>query len=125
MSNKETSPPIQFVVKGEEGALHTPLYVERQVKIYPIQENELETISLLNTGVSLFCSFACAVLVYMATIAWDMYASIDPATSRAGTGVIVICALVILLFFGIASYCGYRRKNVLQSIQSQSSVKDS
>lgn len=104
------------------GAAHVPLYMERRVRVYPIQENELTTIGLLSHLVTGSAAVAGAVLGFMASILWDMATSSDEAKRTFGLPVVLVCVLVIIGCLVVGGFSISRRSKELKRIMDESRV---
>lgn len=105
------------------GALYTPLHVERRVKIYPIQEHELTTLSLFSTTITVCSSIASATLIFVLGIAWNLATAtgaIDPTVRRMSALGITIGAVVVLICAAIAFGAWRKRGSELSKILSES-----
>ena len=94
-------------VEIDRGAIYRPLHVEREVKIYPIQEHELKAIGLFNAGFTICCTIAAASVTFAAGIVWDTAVAQNAEASSAGTGALDLCGL---LFTGsVIAACWLRK----------------
>lgn len=103
-------------VEIDRGAIYRPLHVEREVKIYPIQEHELKTIGLFNAGFTICCSISAATLTFVAGIVWDTSVAQNSEASAVGTGALVLCGLVITASVFAAFWLRRGRQSELEKI---------
>ena len=103
-----------------QGAVYEPVHGTRKVKIYPIQEHELNTISICNSQVTLWSSVASAFIALIAACVWDLVTSEIPDKTTAFT-FIVACAIVSLVSIIIASYYWHQKRNELDQIKKETS----
>lgn len=117
MSNK---PPESVVHDAPQGAIYEPIHAKREVTVYPIQEHELKTLTVLNTQVSLWCSIGSVAIALLASCVWDMtMASAGFAFSRGAIGFVVICAVVASTSFYLAWKFKKDRNDELLKIKSE------
>ena len=103
-------------VAVDRGAIYRPLHVEREVKIYPIQEHELKAIGLFNAGFTICCSIAAGASTLAASIVWDMAIDQSAASSPLGTAALSFCGLLILAAFIGAWWLRNGRQSELEKI---------
>ena len=92
------------------GATMQPLYMGRTVKTYPVSESEMQTISALNTQVTVRISVA-TLLFGLASSIW-INAIFNAAMTPAGTVATYYVAPILLVFsvgYGISGY--FSRRN--------------
>jgi F0F1-type ATP synthase assembly protein I len=115
----EIKPPEPTNQIFSTGAIYKPLHVERQVKIYPIQEHELTTIKVLSTALTLSSSAFSGTLVFMLGILWDISSSTDPNMKTMGQVVVGVCALILVGCVAVACWAFFSRKSELEKILSE------
>ena len=103
-------------VEIDRGAIYRPLHVEREVKIYPIQEHELKAIGLFNAGFTICCSIAAAFVTFAADIVWDMAVAQNAEASSAGTGALVLCGFPVAVSAIAAYWLRKGRQSELEKI---------
>ena len=103
-------------VETVRGAIYKPLHVEREVKIYPIQEHELKTIGLFNAGFTICCSIAVGAFTFAGSIVWDMAVDQSAAAAALGTATLVVCGLLILASLIGARWLRNGRQSELEKI---------
>jgi hypothetical protein len=108
------------------GAVYKPLHVERRVKIYPIQEHELTTLSMFSTIVTVCASIASATFGFLLNIALDI-ATAPPDTPQAIRDMrwagVVISAIIILACGGVGVPAFRSKGSELKRILSESTVR--
>ena len=104
------------------GAVIKAVHVERQMRVYPIYESELTTLSMFSTAVTVCASIASGTFVFLLSIAWDMATSSDAATQSVGRTTIGIGVGVIIVSVVLAGWATSKQKSQLQEILRQSSV---
>jgi hypothetical protein len=104
------------------GAFYQPTHLVRAVKIYPIQESELRTLSMFSTIVTVVASIASLAFAFALSVWWDVMQSKDIAATKLGYGVLVVCGVVILGCVGVGAWAIMERKSQLQTIISESRV---
>ena len=103
-------------VEIDRGAIYRPLHVEREVKIYPIQEHELKAIGLFNAGFTICCSIAAGASTLAASIVWDMAIDQNAASSPLGNAALSFCGLLIFAAFIAAFWLRNERQSELEKI---------
>jgi len=118
METRPVSPSIEISRDELRGAVYVPMHVERQVKIYPIQEHELRTISTFNNQMTLWSSIGSSAVVLVLSCLWDMLdAAVWPPVSRIGF--VVLCVLVAVGSFLLVWWYWRSRQNELDKILSE------
>jgi hypothetical protein len=108
------------IVTSQPGAAHLPLYMVRQVKIYPIQENELNSLALLSNVFTGVMTIAGGVVGFLVSILWDMATSPEESKRTIGMPVAIVCVVVILACGAIAIWSRQNRGSELARILSES-----
>jgi hypothetical protein len=99
------------------GALYTPLHVERQVKIYPIQEHELLTISTLNDESSRWNAIGAAAVALILGCAWDTINLPKDATVSSQAILFMLgCTAIAIVAFYTAWKMRSKKQTVLDKI---------
>lgn len=119
MEAKSPEPPDPANSIFTTGAIYKPLHVERQVKIYPIQEHELTTIKVLSTALTLAASVFSATLVFMLGIVWDLSNATDQGTKDMGYVVVAVCVLVLIGCVITGAWAFMTRTSELEKILSE------
>ena len=117
-SSEKPPSPISFGTKQDRGSVFQPVHLKRRVKIYPILEQELLTISVLNTGVIACWSVAGLAAGVLLSTLWDMSIGEDQ-TRQTGYIWIGFCLAAIGISLGIAKWISKKRKNMLETIQNE------
>lgn len=100
------------------GAVYKPLHVERQVKIYPIQESEMRIISTFNGQFAFWCSVGTSAAVLMLSCIWDLCITAEwPANSA--WAFMTLCLAVAIVASALARWNWNNRNEELQRILSQ------
>lgn len=85
------------------GAMYVPLHGTRKVRIIPIQEHELTTISICNTQVALWCSIGTLAIGLLLSCVWDLCTLPEGEEMSAASWVFAgACALGAVLSYGLA-----------------------
>lgn len=84
------------------GATLRPIYVERQVKIYGVYENELRTLNMFSGIVTIAASMAGVAAGFGLSMVWEWVKAQDTHTANQAAGFFFVTLLVILgcLFLG-------------------------
>ncbi len=117
---------ISISNEAETGALVRTVYATRTMKVYAIPENELRSLSLLNTlsmaffsASSGFLSFAIGLWVHAAF--QSMLTPAGEILSNVGAPI----AVVLSLFFGVLSIWAWvTRRSGLKTVEKESSSPD-
>ena len=116
--DNEPSPTISPIIRG---AVCRPVQVDREMKMYLVQENELKIISTFNAQVTLWSSIGVASLTYLFACLWDMCTS--DAGGKVGVGICIIAVVVSIVAFGAALWYRRNRNMLLSDIQKATNVK--
>jgi hypothetical protein len=121
----ETKPPdlatvVAATTGTTQGAAYRALYVERQVKIYPIQEHELTTLNMFSSTVTFCASIASGTAVFSLNVLWDMAIAQNQAVSAIGKPALGICGLVVAACLVIGIWAYRARKSELSKILNES-----
>lgn len=115
MAPKAATTPM-LNLSPASGAIYKPLHVERQVKIYPIQEHELTTINMFSSAVTICASIVSGTTVFLLSIAWDLIKSKEPMVQKMGWSVIVGGIVVILISGIVGGWALWSKNTELQKI---------
>lgn len=110
----------QPVFTSGPGAVYRAVHMVRDVKIYPIEENELKTLSMFSAIVTVVTSVGSIVVGFLMSIWWDMFTSNNAAKATVGTGITVAGGGVILVCIGIAVWAQRSRQSELRKILGES-----
>ena len=116
---KEPKPNRRSTVRG---ALLRTTHVERTVRVDAVQENELETVSLLNTSVTVCFSVGSALLLFAVGILadWAIEDSLT-ATGKVLVKVVTpICGVLAMGFYGAGVVLVHTRKTHWKRIRDES-----
>jgi hypothetical protein len=117
-----TSPPEQAsaatIVNPTAGGYYRPIHMVRDVKIFPIQENELTTLNMYSGIVTTMASVASVVVGFMLSIWWDVFT--NPNKARVGFAVLLPCGAIIIFCIAVGVWATRSRKNELAKILSES-----
>lgn len=103
-----------------QGAIYRPLHVERQVKIYPIQEHELTTLSTLSTHVTLWCSIGSMAVALLLGCLWDMMNLAEKSSpSRQAIVFMLACFAIAAASFITAYMYKASGKSALEKILAE------
>jgi xanthine/uracil permease len=116
-----TSPSPVSSIGG--GAVFLPLHVERQVKIYPIQEHELTTLNMFSGIVTVCVSIASGAAGFLLNVWWNVATTENPTTHRTGDAVMKIVGGVIVSSLVIGLWAFFSRRSELAKILSESKAK--
>lgn len=113
-----------FDSESESGIKFHTYHVGRTVKIYPILESELRSISMLNSLVIMLVSVGTFFLSYAIGLAtdWAMQDSITATGTILVNVVVPICLVLCLVFFASAYWAYKRRKNDLDKTLEETGV---
>lgn len=100
------------------------IHLVRRVKIYPIQQAELTSLSLFSTIVSVSASIASLSASFLLTTWWSASISQDQTTKQVGHGAEAICWAVIVGCVGIGGWAIKSRQGQLAEIISESRIID-
>ena len=122
----EPQPPANVsVLPTISGAIYKPLHVERQVKIYPIQEHELTTLNMFSTAVTICASFSSGAFIYLLEIYWDLQTSTDPLVHKMGGKAIAVGSVVMLICLVIGGWALWSKNTELKKILRESRISGS
>jgi len=104
------------------GATVTPLYVQRQMKVYAIHGHEIDTLSMFNAAATVCFSVAsfigsAAVSIWVNRI---FYTQLTPEAAVATIYVAPGLLLLAVVFIGLGIYAMRRRKSTWQTIKDES-----
>jgi hypothetical protein len=104
------------------GATIRTAYVEREVRAYAIFENEVRTISMWNTFAGVFFSLGAASLSFAVGIwtNWSFAVSMPPEGSILSRFVAPALCLVTLVFWGLALWAVYSRRQTWNAVRTES-----
>jgi FtsH-binding integral membrane protein len=91
------------------------------VTIYPVEENELNSIALLNTQTTVWRSIGSALAALLGGCFWDVATS-EAATSNKSVPFMVVVGVASLGAFILASRFKNAKNDRLNQIKSESSV---
>lgn len=103
-----------------QGAAYKALYLERHVKIYPIQEHELTTLNMFSSAVTFCASIASATAVFGLNILWDVAIAQSQTAIAIGKTALAICGLIMVACFVIGRWAYRSRKSELSKILDES-----
>ena len=110
----------------ERGGLVRPVYMDRSFRVYAVHENELTTLSHLNTLALIFFSIASSLLTFSASI-W-VAAAFQQSLTTAGTALTDIlapaAALLSLLLYCCGGWSLYVKKSTLNAIRQEARSAD-
>lgn len=100
-----------------------PLHVGRKVKIYPIQEHELESLNDLSGNTTLWTSIGSSAVVVVIGCVWDMLQASQetpkPPFNQATLAFTILCAVIGVVSFIVAHNYNRRKKTRLEKILSE------
>lgn len=97
-----------------------PLHVGRKVKIYPIQEHELESLNDLDSNYTLWSSIGTTGIGLVAGFAWSILQTPDGTKTSAGAiWFTLLCAAISIASFMIAKRYKIRKGTRLEKILSE------
>lgn len=119
-------PPVNYK-PIPSGSFITPLYVERQKKVYGVDENELNHISSLNTQASVFFSVMSILFTLSFSLLIEGVNTDTPTTAVAllfkyGTP---ITAAIGVIFLVLGLYNIRTKNSMLKTIKEESSANES
>ena len=104
------------------GASYQAVYTTRQVRIYAMNESDLENLSIFSNITTGAVSIGSALVGFGAGIWWDVVTAGDQATRSVGTPIIIVL-LVVVLACGVVGWLANRKKKGrLQNIRNESRV---
>ncbi len=114
-----------FVSESEAGSKFHTYQIGRTVKIYPILETELRSISMLNTLVIISFSAGTGFLTYGIGLVTDgvMQESITETGHFLFNFVVPLCAIVCLLCYGVAYWAFKNRITDLEKLLEETEVR--
>ena len=121
------SDPTEFSIKttSSPGAVVTTTYVERQMKAYAVYEDEVSSLSYLNTQSTIFFMVASSLVSFALGI-WTNAAfatDLTPAGEIASKLVAWVLCVLGFVFFGLGGHAIYKRhtawKKVVQGSRSR------
>lgn len=115
ISIREDADRPQISIETPAGAVYQPLHVGRKVKIYPIQEHELNTIGVHNSQVALWSSIGTSAVVLIVSCIWDEIQNSEPVSGGA-VGFMILCGLAALVSGVLAWRANSAKKSQLQAI---------
>lgn len=122
MDSKPHQP--QGVYNTTPGPALQLVHVGRQMKVYPINENELMAMGQSSAEVTFASSAITLVLGIAVSVCWDLANTTDAGTITRGKIVLAVCVAVIVIF-AIKGIMAHRaNKSLLQRILNEV-VKDS
>jgi hypothetical protein len=104
---------------SERGAILRPLHTHREVKLYPLLETEIDTLSHLSRDQRLWTSIASAAATLLAGCIWDALLVTDAPTSPRSWWTMVGLALTILFALFKSNQYGRRRRDALAALVPQ------
>lgn len=106
----------------------TPTYAKRNMKIYAIPENELETLGTLNTEATMFFSaFSFFISLTLSLFLSGIYSDNIKANhigSLLFYWVTPITLVVSIFFLLLGIYILYKRKNMINTIKQESTLNE-
>lgn len=110
--------------QSAQGAIFTPAYVERVVRVFAIQEGEVDSIALANTLSTVFFS----IFSGLATLALSIWvnASFYSSTAMPPAAEVLckfgapICVALSLVFLALGFWIRRRRSSTWERIQKES-----
>lgn len=105
-------------VKG--GALYCPIHVQREVKIYPITEEEFFSINDLNLQVQIWSGLGMFFLAFFSGCAWDAFNAEEIA--KSSIAIIAVTFVLMIGCFSIMAFHYSRRDARIQRITEQTKV---
>lgn len=118
-----TSPTGKF--STSRGARRKTVYVERQVKTYAIDDNELKHLSLLNTMTTTCMAFGSGLLSLTASIVIQVMGEpADQPLAKPFLAVAVVFGVLTVAFFLAGVFFIFRRTSTEQEIREQSCEVD-
>lgn len=125
MLESNSSPAGQqqaFITETKRGALLHTMHVERTVKIYPVVESELKTLSILNSLALVFSSVGTGLLTFAVGVVTD--AAVQGQLTDYGRALVCVVAPVFgtlaLISYGIAVAAWRSRGSELSRIREES-----
>ena len=105
---------------SHDGAVFQPLHATRIVKIYPIQEYEMEALNDLGGNATLWTSIGSSALALVAGCVWTMIdAPKETKTNTGAIGFTILCAIIAIAAFYIADKYRGKKKTRLDKILSE------
>ncbi len=97
------------VSPSQPGAIYKPVHTTRAVKIYPIQEHELENISDLNNDSTFWATVSGAALWMITDRLWDWFI-LSPSEKITPQSITCVVIAAVVSFLGAGKAFLSRRK---------------
>ena len=118
-----TGEPVMasFKTESQMGAVYHTTYMERRVKIYPLQESELRMVGMFNTLTSVFLSVGSGLLTFgLGLTVQAIFTDKLSGTAEALTYVVApLCFVLALVFFGLAEWARRSRETEMGNIRRE------
>jgi len=107
------------------GAIATSIYASRKVMHHAVSERELRSVSLMNTGVTAFCSiasflFAIALSIWIGVIISDKVNDVGEMLAIVVAPILVVLAL---FFYACGARCWMAREDEIEDIIGDGNIK--
>lgn len=122
MATPERSEPIRFVETPQAIGTYQPAFLEREVEVYPLAENELGQISSTNWLTTLFFSAAFAFLstgVSFLIARLSLPDDADGSVKGAFTAVFPLAFLISIVFFIAAGIAWKTGQSTLERLKKE------
>ncbi len=98
------------------------VHVNRVMKMYAVQENELKSISSFNFDMTLWSSLCSMALAFAANCIWDLVTT--DADFKTGIAILIGVLLFALFSVGMVVRYYYSKKNLIDNIQELTNIKE-
>jgi hypothetical protein len=122
-----SNPTVSQSAPLQIGSSVVPLYVNRQMKLYLVTENEFESLSSLNGQSTVFSSVGSA-LISLALSIWVnavFYTDVPPAAAVAKSLGAPVLLAIALVFFYLSYKANKARGNTWSTIKNESNARAS
>ena len=111
------------LVTDAPGALMHPKYVGLEMIVYPIDESRLESLSMLNNGVTFFFSVGTGALMFAVGLARDLSIMLDQdvpvGTSEMAGLVYWSCGIGAVIAYAVGGGLLWKRGGIIRQIKSR------
>ncbi len=120
MSNNDSSKTATQL--STRGPVINLIHVNREMKMYAVQENELKIISVFNSQMTLWSSICISALSFMASCTWGLF--VTDIDFKSGIAFLIATSVFALISAVIVWRNYSSKKDLIDNIQERTNVKE-
>ncbi len=116
--------PDATFATATHGSQLRPVYLDRQMKVYPVNESDFEVLEVYAATITIGIALITLVAGFALTIWWDWFTTAIPGSPKEsyGMAVLIICAAVVLGSGAVVKIAWGKKESVRARIERDSYV---